>query len=111
MSYVELHVRSNFSFLKGASHPGEYVRRAHALRHPAIAITDINTLAGVVRAYSEAKTCKQKILVGAELQLMDGQCLVALPLDRAAYGGLSRLITIGRRRVPKKGMRTHRRRR
>ncbi len=101
MAYAELHVRTNFSFLHGASHPEDYVRRAAELGYRAVAITDINSLAGVVRAYSETKTCAQKIIVGAELQLMDGQRLVALPKDRPAYGRLSRLITIGRRRAIK----------
>ena len=58
MAYVELHVRTNFSFLNGASHPEEYVRRSLELGHPAVAITDTNTLAGVVRAHSEAGTMR-----------------------------------------------------
>ena len=73
-SYVELNVRTNFTFLSGASHPGEYVHRAAALGHPAVAITDCNSVAGVVRAHSEAKKLGHRILVGAELQLADGQC-------------------------------------
>ena len=101
MAYVELHVRTNFSFLTGASHPEEYVRRAFKLGHPAVAITDTNSLAGVVRAHGEAREHGMKILVGAELVLMDGQRLVALPSDRAAYGRLSRLISLGRRRAEK----------
>ncbi len=100
-SYVELNVRTNFTFLTGASHPGEYVHRAAALGHPAVAITDCNSVAGVVRAHSEAKKLRHRILVGAELQLADGQCLVALPTDRDAYGRLTRLITVGRRRAEK----------
>jgi error-prone DNA polymerase len=107
VSYAELHVRTNFSFLHGASHPEEYVRRAHELRYPAVAITDVNSLAGVVRAHAEAKKLNQKILVGTELELMDSQCLVALPQDRAAYGRLSRLISVGRRRVEKGACELH----
>ena len=82
-------------------------RRSAELGHPAVAITDTNTLAGVVRAHSEARTCNQKILVGAELELADGQRLVALPIDRVAYGRLSRLISTGRRRVEKGSCELH----
>ncbi|MEZ0279218.1 MAG: error-prone DNA polymerase [Methylibium sp.] len=107
MTYVELNVRTNFTFLAGASHPEEYVRRAADLGHPAIAITDCNSVAGLVRAHAEAKKLGQRILVGAELQLADGQCLVALPTDREAYGRLTRLITVGRRRAEKGSCELH----
>ena len=106
-SYVEFNVRTNFTFLAGASFPEEYVRRAAALGHPAVAITDCNSVAGVVRAHSEAKKLGQRILVGAELQLIDGQCLLALPTDREAYGRLTRLITVGRRRAEKGSCELH----
>jgi error-prone DNA polymerase len=107
MTYVELNVRTNFTFLAGASHPEEYVRRAADLGHSAIAITDCNSVAGLVRAHAEAKKLGQRILVGAELQLADGQCLVALPTDREAYGRLTRLITVGRRRAEKGSCELH----
>ena len=107
MTYIELNVRTNFTFLAGASHPEEYVRRAADLGHPAIAITDCNSVAGLVRAHAEAKKLGQRILVGAELQLADGQCLVALPTDREAYGRLTRLITVGRRRAEKGSCELH----
>ena len=107
MTYVELNVRTNFTFLAGASHPEEYVRRAADLGHPAIAITDCNSVAGLVRAHAEAKKLGQRILVGAELQLADGRCLVALPTDREAYGRLTRLITVGRRRAEKGSCELH----
>jgi error-prone DNA polymerase len=107
MAYVELHVRTNFTFLSGASFPGDYVHRAKALGHPAVAITDCNSVAGVVRAHSEAKKLGMRILVGAELQLACGQSLVALPADREAYGRLTRLITIGRRRAKKGACELH----
>ena len=107
MTYVELNVRTNFTFLAGASHPEDYVRRAADLGHPAIAITDCNSVAGLVRAHAEAKKLGQRILVGAELQLADGQCLVALPTDREAYGRLTRLITVGRRRAEKGSWELH----
>jgi error-prone DNA polymerase len=99
--YAELQVTSNFSFLSGASHPAELVRSAAALGHRAIAITDRNTLAGVVRAHLAARECGIKLAVGARLDLVDGPSLIALPTDRAAYGRLSQLLTLGRRRVEK----------
>ena len=107
MAYVELHVRTNFSFLSGASFPGEYVHQAKALGQPAVAITDCNSVAGVVRAHTEAKKLGQRVLIGAELQLAGGQCLVALPTDRDAYGRLTRVITVGRRRAEKGACELH----
>ena len=99
--YIELQVTTNFSFLRGASHPDELVLQAAALGHPAIAVTDRNSLAGVVRAHVAAKEAGIGLLVGARLDLADGASLLAYPVDRAAYGRLSRLITVGRRRAPK----------
>ena len=99
--YVELQVTTNFSFLRGASHPAELVFQAAALGHPAIAVTDRNSLAGVVRAHVAAKEVGIELVVGARLDLADGASLLAYPIDRAAYGRLSRLITVGRRRAPK----------
>lgn len=101
LRFAELHTTTNFTFLEGASHPEDYVRRAKALDLEAVAITDRNSLAGVVRAYAEAKKIGQRIIVGAELLLSDGQCLVALPTDRNAYGRLCRLISCGRQRAEK----------
>src|SRR5579871_2584316 len=99
--YAELHAKTNFSFLSGASHPDELVSRAAELGYRAIAVTDEATLAGVVRAHTAAKTCGIKLLVGAELVLEDAgdSRLVLLALDRRGYGGLSKLLTLGRRRV------------
>ena len=99
--YAELQVTTNFSFLHGASHPAELVLQAAALGHPAIAVTDRNSLAGVVRAHVAAKEAGIGLVVGARLDLADGASLLAYPVDRAAYGRLSRLITVGRRRAPK----------
>ncbi|MBL8323325.1 MAG: error-prone DNA polymerase [Rubrivivax sp.] len=67
--YAELHCRSNFSFLTGASHPEELVARAHALRYAALAITDECSLAGVVRAHAEARRLGMHFIVGAEMRL------------------------------------------
>jgi error-prone DNA polymerase len=100
-TYAELQVTSNFTFLEGASHPDELVFQAAALGLKAIAITDRNSLSGVVRAHVTAKEAGLKLVVGARLDLRDGSSLLALPMDRVAYGRLSRLITLGRRRAVK----------
>ena len=99
--YIELQITTNFSFLRGASHPDELMLQAAALGHSVIAVTDRNSLAGVVRAHVAAKEAGIGLLVGARLDLADGASLLAYPVDRAAYGRLSRLITVGRRRAPK----------
>ena len=100
-AYAELQVTSNYSFLRGASHPEELVREAHALGHHALAITDRNTLAGVVRAHRQAKASGMRLVVGSRLDLEDGQSLLCFPVDRAAYGRLCRLLTRGKRRAEK----------
>ena len=99
--YAELHCRTNFSFLEGASHPDELVVRAAELRYEALAITDRNSLAGVVRAHVAAKEVGLKLLIGAEVTPLDAPPVVLLVTDRAAYGRLSRLLTRGRRAAPK----------
>ena len=99
--YAELHCKTNFSFLSGASHPDELVCRAAELGYSALAITDCNSLAGVVRAHGSAKDARLKLLIGAELALTDAPPIVVLATDRKAYGRLARLITVGRRKAPK----------
>ncbi len=99
--YVELQTTSNYSFLEGASHPDELVRQAAALGHRGIAIADRNTLAGVVRAHVAAKKTGIRLLVGARLVPEDGPSLLCFPTDRAAYGRLCRLLTLGKCRAPK----------
>ena len=99
--YAELHAKTNFSFLEGASHPDELVRRAAELGYCALAVTDRNSLAGVVRAHAAAKDAGLKLLIGAEITPDDAPPLVLWATDRAAYGRLSRLITRGRRRAEK----------
>lgn len=99
--YAELRCRSNFSFLEGASHPDELVSRAAELGYTALAVTDRNSLAGVVRAHAAARETGMKLLVGSEITPRDGCPVVLLPTDRAAYGRLCRLLTVGRRRAPK----------
>src|SRR6516162_10056412 len=99
--YAELQVTTNFSFLRGAAHPGELVVTAAALGHQAIAITDRNSLAGIVRAHHAAKEVGLRLVIGCRLDLRDGTSLLAFPEDRAAYGRLTRLLTLGKRRAPK----------
>ena len=101
--YAELHCLSNFSFLRGASHPGELVERAASLGYAALALTDECSLAGAVRAHVAAKEQRLKLILGTELRLEDGMRLVLLPTDRGSYGALSTLITTGRRRGQKGG--------
>ena len=102
MRYAELDITTNFSFLCGGSHPEELVATAKALGLEAIAVTDRNTLAGVVRAHLAAKEVGGiKFIVGARLDLEDAPSLLAYPKDRAAYGRLCRLLTLGQRRAEK----------
>src|SRR5690606_34790020 len=100
-AYAELHCLSNFSFLEGASSAAELVQQAAFLGLKAIAITDRNTLAGVVRAHVAAKDAGVQLIIGARLDFQDAPSVVCLPTDRAAYGRLASLLTIGRRRAPK----------
>jgi error-prone DNA polymerase len=99
--YAELQVTTNFSFLRGAAHPDELVLTAAALGHQAIAITDRNSFAGTVRAHHAAKEVGIRLVVGCRLDLRDGTSLLAYPTDRAAYGRLTRLLTLGKRRASK----------
>jgi error-prone DNA polymerase len=99
--YAELHCLSNFTFLRGASHPHELVEQADALGYRALAITDECSLAGVVRAHMAAKNRPLKLIIGAEFRLACGLRLVALAIDRHGYGRLCRLITRGRRAARK----------
>lgn len=101
MRYVELHCKSNFSFLEGASHADELVSRAAELGYAGLAITDRNSLAGIVRARTAARDANMPFFVGAELHPVDGPPVVVWPRDRSAYGRLSRIITRGRLRREK----------
>src|SRR3954451_17622543 len=99
--YAEIGVTSNFSFLRGASHPQEYVHQAAAFGFAAIGIADRNTLAGIVRAYAELEnpelTSQPKLLVGSRLVFIDGTPdVLAYPRDRRAYGRLCRLLSKGK---------------
>ena len=99
--YAELLCRSNFSFLRGGSHPEELVERAAELGYAAIAVTDRNTLAGVVRMHCAAKAYGLKLLVGAEVHPFEAPPIALYAIDRTGYGHLCRIITAGRRRSPK----------
>jgi error-prone DNA polymerase len=105
MGYAELAVTTNYSFLRGASFPGQFVRQADTLGYAAIGIADRNSLAGVVRAHDEWTRLDSgtppKLLVGARLAFRDGTPdILTYPRDRAAYGRLARLISIGKTRPP-----------
>jgi error-prone DNA polymerase len=100
--YAEIGITTNFSFLRGGSHPQDYVREASKLQIPVIGIADHNTLAGVVRAYKELENpkvlYKPKLLIGARLIFMDETPdILVYPADRAAYGRLCQLLTRGKR--------------
>lgn len=101
MSYTELQITSNFSFLRGASHPDELVQQAAQLGYTKVAITDRNTLAGIVRAHVAAKANGIALVVGCRLDLMDGPSLLAYPIDSDAYSRLSALLSKGNLRAEK----------
>ncbi len=98
MNYTELQITTNFSFLRGASHPEELVQQAASLGYKEIAITDRNSFAGIVRAHAAAKKNGISIIVGCCLDLLDGFNLLAYPINKKAYSQLSNLLTVGNRR-------------
>lgn len=100
-AYSELQVTSNFSFLRGASHPDELMERAFHLDYKDIAITDRNSLAGIVRAHVVAKQNGMSLIPGCRLDLLDGPSLLAYPTDKDAYARLSSLLTKGNLRAEK----------
>ncbi len=102
LAYAEIGITTNFSFLRGGSHPQDYVHQAGHLRLPVIGIADHNTLAGVVRAYKEldnpAVKYRPRLLIGSRLVFIDDTPdILAFPRDRAAYGRLCQLLTRGKR--------------
>ena len=99
--FSELHCKTNFSFLSGASHADELVTRAIELGYHALAVTDENTLAGVVKAYGAARKTDLKLIIGAEFIPEDAPPVVLWASDRKGYGRLSRLLTLGRKRAAK----------
>src|SRR3989440_867539 len=106
--YAEFDVTTNFSFLRGASHPDELIYRATELGYKAIAITDLNSLAGIVRAYDATKQVLEqggtppKLIIGTRLTFTDGTPdLLVHVIDRGGYARLCRLLTLGKRRTDK----------
>jgi error-prone DNA polymerase len=103
-AYAELQASSNFSFLRAASHPQELMAAAVETGLMAIALTDRNTLSGIVLAHSFLKQnpdAGTRFIVGCRLDLSDGGSLLCYPTNRAAYGRLTRLLTLGKRRAAK----------
>jgi error-prone DNA polymerase len=102
VAYAELAVTTNFSFLHGASHPDELVKRAGKLGIAGLGIADRNTVAGVVRAHVAAKETGLKLAVGSRLVFTDGTPdILAYPQNRSAWGRLTRLLSHGKRRAEK----------
>lgn len=101
MKYAELQVTSNFTFLRGGSHPEELVEQASKLGYEAIAIADRNTLAGIVRAHAAARSYSIRLIIACRLELLDGTSLLAYPTDQQAYTRLCTLLSEGNLRAEK----------
>jgi error-prone DNA polymerase len=101
MNYTELQVTSNFSFLRGASHPEELIEQAVAMGYSKLAITDRNTLAGIVRAHSASRNHNIRLIPACRLDLLDGPSLLAYPTHQEAYSRLSALLSLGNLRTEK----------
>jgi error-prone DNA polymerase len=101
MEYTELQVTSNFTFLRGGSHPEELIVQAIELGYKSIAITDRNTLAGIVRAHAAARDKDIRFLPACRLDLLDGPSLLAYPTNQTSYSQLSALLTLGNLRAEK----------
>jgi len=104
--FAEALALSNFSFLKGASHPEELVQQAKLLGYSAIGITDECSLAGIVRAHQAAKECGIQLLVGAQFVFANnsaftGQRIALIVKNKTGYTHLCRLITQARGRAAK----------
>ncbi len=101
MPYAPLWCKSNYSFLEGASHPGELVRRCHQYGLPALALTDRDGVYGAVRAHVEARQLGLHLIIGSQITIDDGSSIVILAQNREGYANLCRLITKGRLRCAK----------
>ncbi len=99
--YAPLWCKSNFSFLEGASHPGELVETCATLGIECLALTDRDGVYGVVEAYVKAREAGVRLIVGSEVTIDDGTSIVLLAADRRGYANLCRLLTAGRLRSPK----------
>jgi error-prone DNA polymerase len=100
-AYIELQVTTNYSFLRGASHPHELLAAAAALGMTTLGIADRNSLAGIVRFHAEARNFGVRPVIGCRLDLGDSCSILAYPTDRAAYSRLCRLLTLGKARAGK----------
>ena len=117
MSFVEICNTSNFTFLTGGSHPEEYARQAFEFGMQALAISDINSVAGIARAHIELREIARKqkdeggnkviprLLAAARLITDDNFTLTALPRDRYAWGQMCRMLTVAKRRAGKENCR------
>ncbi|MBA2934348.1 error-prone DNA polymerase [Sphingomonas sp. CGMCC 1.13654] len=103
MAYVELAVTSHFSFLRGASSPEELFAAAALQGHGALAVTDLGTVGGMVRAWEAQKATGVRLIPGARVVLDDSRNLLLYPQDRAAWSRLTRLLSIGKKRAGKGG--------
>jgi error-prone DNA polymerase len=101
MNYAELQVTTHFSFLRGVSSAEELFSAAALLGIKALGVTDRNSLAGLVRAHEAAKVTGARLIVGCRLDLQCGTSMLVYPTDRKAYGGLCRLLTLGKTRAGK----------
>jgi error-prone DNA polymerase len=99
--YAELQVTTNFSFLRGASHPEELFAAAALIGIEAVGVTDRHSLAGMVRAYEAEKATGVRLVVGCRLDLTDGASVLVYPMDKPAYSRLCRLLTLGKGRAGK----------
>ena len=99
--YVELQVTTHFSFLRGASSPEDLFATAAAMEMPALGVVDRHSVAGIVRAWDAERKTGVRAIVGCRLDLTDGTALLVYPTDKAAYGRLCRLLSIGKTRAGK----------
>jgi error-prone DNA polymerase len=103
MTYVELQVTTHFSFLRGASSPDEFFATAALLGYTALGVTDLGSVAGLVRAWEAQKVTGVRLIAGTQLRLEDGRVLLVYPTDKAAWSRLTRLLTLGKSRAGKGG--------
>ncbi len=107
MTYFELQITSNYSFLRGASHIEELFAQAAIFGYAAVAITDRNSLAGIARAHQRARETGIRLIIGCQLVLADGTGLLVYPTDRDAYARLCHLLSLGKGRAGKGNCHLH----
>ena len=101
-TYVELQVATHFSFQRGVSSAAELFSAAAMLGYPALAVTDRNTVGGLVKALRAGRETNVRLIAGCRLDLMDGSSLLVWPQDKASWSRLTRLLTIGKGRIDRK---------